>query len=78
MAKNIHPPKLANKLLHWYCHQDLVEEIQGDTLELFSKRTKEEGIILAKRKYWWDVIRFLKWSNRKGQIPINILQTAWL
>jgi putative ABC transport system permease protein len=27
------PPRWATKFLHWYCKDDLVEEIEGDILE---------------------------------------------
>ena len=53
----VHPPKWADRFLQWYCHPDLLEEIQGDVQELFYRRVQEEGLGNAKRKYLWDVIR---------------------
>lgn len=62
---NIHPPKWADKFLAWYCHPELLEEIQGDAHELYFERLKHEGKASADWKYFWDVIRFCRWSNIK-------------
>ncbi|MEP2509268.1 MAG: ABC transporter permease, partial [Reichenbachiella sp.] len=72
---NLIPPKWADRFLRWYCHPDLLEEIQGDTEELFYRRAAEEGEKKAKRKYIWDVIRFFRWSNLKksNKLKINSL-----
>jgi ABC-type lipoprotein release transport system permease subunit len=60
-----HPPKWCDRFLEWYCDDYLLEEIQGDALEAFHLRVKEDGVTVAKRKYAWDVIRFFRWSNIK-------------
>jgi len=62
-TSNISPPVWADKFLKLYCRVDLLEEIQGDVHELFLKRIKEEGTIIAKRRFIWDVFRFFRWSN---------------
>ncbi|HEX6225670.1 MAG TPA: ABC transporter permease [Chryseolinea sp.] len=60
---NIRPPKLADKFLEWYCNPELLEEIQGDALELYYEHVKTNGKTIADCKYIWDVIRFCRWSN---------------
>lgn len=58
-----HPPKWADKFLEWYCHPDLLEEIQGDAYELFEKRIKKKGQKAARRHFIWDVLRSFRWST---------------
>lgn len=76
-AKELHPPKWCDRFLEWYCDHRLLEEIQGDSLEIFHIRVEEEGLSAANRKYAWDVLRFFRWSNIKkskthSQTIINI------
>ncbi|MHA4741194.1 ABC transporter permease [Dyadobacter sp. MSC1_007] len=54
--KSPHPPKLANWLLHWFCAEHLVEELEGDLEELFVQRTIKYGLQAARRRYLWDVL----------------------
>ncbi|MEO9966068.1 MAG: ABC transporter permease [Reichenbachiella sp.] len=72
---NISPPKWADRFLKWYCHPDLLEEIQGDAQELFYRRAEKDGERKARRKYVWDVIRFFRWSNlnKSNKLKINSL-----
>lgn len=67
----INPPHWAEKFLRWYCHPDLLEEIEGDIYELFDRRQVEKGAGYAKRKFVWDVFRFCRWSNFKRTQSIN-------
>lgn len=78
--KTHHPPKIANRLLYWYCNKKYLEEIEGDIFELFSKRVDDDGLKIANRLYWWDVFRFFKWSNlkRDNKFFKNSNQTAML
>lgn len=36
------PPKWALRFFRWFCHPDYVEDIEGDLLERFEKRTNEK------------------------------------
>ncbi len=63
--RDILPPRLAGRFLKWYCREDIFEEIEGDAQELFAKRLKEDGRTSATRNYWWDVLRFFRYSNLK-------------
>jgi putative ABC transport system permease protein len=61
-----HPPPWANRFLEWYCRPELLEEIQGDALELYYREVK-----ISKRKadwkFIWNVVRFLRWRNIRKQ-----------
>ena len=67
----ITPPRWADRFLKWYCHKDVLEEIQGDTYELFSRRIKEGSRFKANRLFVWDVIRFLRSNNIKEKQSSN-------
>lgn len=58
-----HPPKWADKFLEWYCHPDLLEEIQGDVYELFDRRVQDKGEKAARRHFTWDVLRSFRLST---------------
>ena len=64
--KELHPPKWADRFLEWYCHPDLIEEIQGDVHEMFYRKAADSKN-LAKTQFIWNVIRFFRWKNIKKQ-----------
>ncbi len=57
------PPRLADRLLEWFCDPLLLEDLQGDLYEIFEAR-REEGKS-TKLLYWWLVIRSFRWSALK-------------
>ncbi len=60
------PPRWANKFFKWYCRQELVESIEGDLLERFHDHLKNEGLWIARIRYYWNVIKFMnKYTLRK-------------
>ncbi|MCE2996790.1 MAG: ABC transporter permease [Cyclobacteriaceae bacterium] len=61
---NEKPPKWADKFLQWYCRPELLEEIQGDTHELFYRKAKESKSKAA-LLFIWNVLRFFRWKNIK-------------
>lgn len=64
MSNNRHqPPSWANRFLEWFCHPDLLEEIQGDAYELFEYRLKALGTDAARRRFAWDVLRSFRLST---------------
>ena len=67
------PPKWANRFLEWFCHPDLLEEIQGDAYELFDVRIKKKGVKAAKRQFIWDVLRSFRFSTIKNINPTPIM-----
>ncbi|HRJ31606.1 MAG TPA: ABC transporter permease [Cyclobacteriaceae bacterium] len=60
----ISPPRWADRFLEWYCHPELLEEIQGDAYELYDRAAKK-----SKRKadllFIWNVVRFFRLRNIK-------------
>lgn len=68
------PPCLATRFLRWYCHPDLLDEVEGDLYELFQRRVEEQGIWKAKVFYWLNVLMFLHpdYIRKRGySYPVN-------
>ncbi len=59
------PPWLARKVLHWYCSEELLEEIEGDLEERFQDHLEQFSSKKAKRLYWLNVIKFFSWRTVK-------------
>lgn len=57
------PPQWAHRFLLWFCNPHIVEEIEGDLLELFHQRVESKSVRSAKLNFIWDVFRFFRWSN---------------
>ena len=53
------PPRLATRFLRWYCHPDLVDEVEGDLYELFQRRVEAQQAWRAKTRYCLNVLMFL-------------------
>ncbi len=66
IQEKLKPPRLAKRFLEWYCRPELLEEIQGDALEIYYREAK-----VNKRKaewsFAWNVIRFFRWRNIRRQ-----------
>lgn len=56
----IEPPKLAQRLLEWYCRTAILEDLQGDLYEYFERNLKSKGTTYAKFIYWIDVLKFFR------------------
>ena len=54
------PPKLAQRLLEWYCRTAILEDLQGDLYEYFERNLKSKGPTYAKFIYWIDVLKFFR------------------
>lgn len=54
------PPKLAQRLLRWFCRLEFLEEVEFDLEELFAEQVGEDGLKAAKRSYWRNVLRHLR------------------
>ncbi|MEP3390485.1 MAG: permease prefix domain 2-containing transporter, partial [Reichenbachiella sp.] len=53
------PPKWANKLLEWYCREDLLEDLQGDLHEYYDRNLKK-GRRIANLIFIIDVFKFFR------------------
>jgi putative ABC transport system permease protein len=57
---SISPPKIAFRLLSWFCPDHLYEEIEGDLIQRFNKDVEAIGKRKAKRRLIWNTIRFFR------------------
>ncbi len=51
----ISPPKTSLRFLRWFCDRELLEDVEGDLLELFHERSQED-YKMARRQFTKDVI----------------------
>ncbi len=66
------PPKALIRFFRWYCREDLVDAIEGDLLELYSRHLATRKTWKANLFYFWNVLRFcqpimIKKRNRNTQ-----------
>ena len=54
------PPKYANRFLHWFLRDDLLEEVEGDLEEKFLLTIDQKGLKRARIHYWYQVIQYLR------------------
>jgi putative ABC transport system permease protein len=79
-----HPPSWLDRLLNWFCHPDMLEDLQGDLYELYLIRREAHGATKANLLYCWWVIRSfrysaLRWTQSdnqkyKSSMIINLFQ----
>ena len=50
------PPKLPLNFFRWYCHPKLLKYIEGDLMELYEERVREQGKRKADIRFVIDVI----------------------
>lgn len=63
----------AIRLLRWFCKNELLDEIEGDIIELYELRSEQQPR-KADRNLWWDVLRSFRWMNiKKVNIQNNTL-----
>ncbi len=54
------PPRLADRLLNWFCAPHLREDVLGDLHERFARRIVRDGAARARRQYWLDMLAYLR------------------
>ncbi|GAB2592825.1 permease prefix domain 2-containing transporter [Spirosoma areae] len=54
------PPRLADRLLRFFCAPHRLEEVQGDLHEEFAYQVNRIGERRARWRYWRDVLGFVK------------------
>ncbi|MEQ9424683.1 MAG: FtsX-like permease family protein [Cyclobacteriaceae bacterium] len=55
----ISPPKIPLQILRWFCHPDLIEDVEGDLSEIFATRFSESKV-KAKLLYMLDVLMLFR------------------
>ncbi|WP_425290972.1 ABC transporter permease [Spirosoma linguale] len=68
MPSAIKPPRQADRLLEWFCAPHLLEEVQGDLYERFVRDVEVGGVRRANRRYWINVLRFIRPFALKRQL----------
>lgn len=53
------PPQWADRLLEYYCRNELLDSIQGDLHEQFFIDLRRYGRFKAQRRYWSNVLTFI-------------------
>jgi ABC-type antimicrobial peptide transport system permease subunit len=67
------PPRLAIRLVEWYCKPELAEDLLGDLNEYFERNVASKGVRRAKFIYVIDAFKFLRpYTVRKPKL-ITIL-----
>ncbi|WP_240625672.1 ABC transporter permease [Spirosoma pollinicola] len=61
------PPRLADHLLTWFCAPHLREEVLGDLHERYALRVTRLGEAKARRRYWRDVLAYVRPSIIRRQ-----------
>jgi putative ABC transport system permease protein len=59
-VRNNQPPGWILAFFRWFCHPAYQEDIEGDLLERFDRRTKENGVLNAKTGLILDVLRLFR------------------
>ena len=78
--KEVHPPKWADRFLQWYCHPDLIEEIQGDVYEMFYRKVSDNKNV-AKVQFIWNVLTILsteEYQKTKKELSLLQLQSFYV
>ncbi len=68
----------VNKLLQRVCKPELLEEIEGDLLELYQEWVKNYGPKKAKRLYLFHAIKFLRPFALKKTSPLDSLKPNFM
>lgn len=79
MKKLIKPPRLADRLLIWYCQRASIEDLQGDVEELFYEDLKQMSVARAKLRYWQQVLALIfsyAVKKRKTQASYHELSSS--
>ncbi len=56
------PPRWADRFLTWFCHPDLLEDLQGDLYELFEDKVESGQPRQARLLFIWWVLRSLRYD----------------
>ncbi len=72
------PPRWALTFLRWFCRRDHLEEIEGDLFELFDNKSGLRNYSYARRTFFFDVLKFFRWSNFKKPRTMKYLINSGL
>ena len=64
------PPNAPMRLLRAVCHPDLVEDMEGDLMELFARRVRSGARARARLLFWFDALRSIRPYALRRSIPL--------
>lgn len=59
-TEHIDPPRFSKRILHWFCNDQLVEEIEGDMDEYYQLYRKRFPKWRANLYYWFHLLSFIR------------------
>ena len=62
----LEPPKSLLRLFRWFCHQDLLQYVEGDLIELFYYNQSKKGRFAAKWLFVREIIKLIRPSLVKN------------
>ena len=87
MKRTFTPPRRATQFLRWFCHPDLLPEVEGDLYELYQRWVEEHGVRRANGLYYLNTVFFFRLFVLRRKDPVapitsfamirNYLVTAW-
>lgn len=72
--KDTQPPKVFRRLLRWFCHPSLLEELEGDLLENYFRDQEKYGASFARKRYRKEVLKLFRPSVIK-QLSFRIFSS---
>jgi putative ABC transport system permease protein len=85
--EELRPPKWPLKTLRFLLKKEYVEEIEGDMEEIFLAMAEERSLAVARRSYYWEVLRLLRpilirsfkssYNHNSFNMYRNYLMIAW-
>ena len=68
-------PRFTQRFFRWICHDDFIEELEGDLLENFDKNVEDSGLAYARKQYRLEVLKMIRPSVIKdikfNSNPVN-------
>ncbi len=68
-------PIYFKKFFHWICHDDYIEELEGDLLENFIKNKENQGLKYARKQYRKEILFMIRPSVIKS---FNLSPSSYL
>ncbi len=78
MNNNSDLPRIPYLFFKWYCDPERYEEIHGDLEEFFNERAGK-NLHMARRLYWWDVLRCCQpyaWKKSRRHLTYNSMMLS--
>ncbi len=73
------PPKLALKVLNWFCPEYLIEGIEGDLIERYEEDREKRSELKATGTFYWNVLRFFHYEILfRNKFKLKIITTMML